>query len=171
MKNKRILDIYLRLLNCSEVNRKKLATEYQVSERSISDLRNFLLSTNNFEEIIYDSDKNSYFLKNEFDQKLSNSEIFAVCKILLDSRAFLKSEMSIIIDKLIKQCVPKNNYVKVSKLIENEKFRYINLQHNKKYLESLWEMGEVIQNQLKLEIEYTKLNDENVKRVISPVGI
>lgn len=175
MKNQRILDIYLRLLNCSEVNRKKLATEHQVSERSIhrdiSDLRNFLLSTNNFEEIIYDSDKNSYFLKNEFDQKLSNSEIFAVCKILLDSRAFLKSEMSIIIDKLIKQCVPKNNYIKVSKLIENEKFHYINLRHNKNYLESLWEMGEAIQNQLKLEIEYTKLNDENVKRVISPVGI
>ena len=47
MKNQRILDIYLRLLNNKEVNRKKLAQEYEVSERSIhrdiSDLRTFLL--------------------------------------------------------------------------------------------------------------------------------
>ena len=36
MKNQRILDIYLRLLNNKEVNRKKLAQEYEVSERSLS---------------------------------------------------------------------------------------------------------------------------------------
>lgn len=175
MKNQRILDIYLRLLNCNEVNRKKLAAEYQVSERSIhrdiSDLRNFLLSTNNLAEIIYDADTNSYVLKNESNQKLSNSEILAVCKILLDSRAFLKNEMSEIINKLIKQCVPKSSYLKVAKLVENEKFHYIELQHKKSYLESLWELGEAVQNQLKIEIEYTKTNNETVTRIICPVGI
>ena len=103
MKNQRILDIYLRLLNNREVNRKKLAQEYGVSERSIyrdiSDLRNFLLSTNNLSEIIYDDKTNGYILYNEDNQKLTNSEILAVCKILLDSRAFLKSEMTSIIDR------------------------------------------------------------------------
>ena len=106
MKNQRVLDIYLRLLNNREVNRKKLALEYQVSERSIhrdiSDLRNFLISTNNLSEIVYDEKTNGYILKNEDNQKLTNSEILAVCKILLDSRAFVKSEMVGIIDKLIK---------------------------------------------------------------------
>ena len=110
MKNQRILDIYLRLLNNREVNRKKLAPEYGVSERSIhrdiSDLRNFLLSTNNLSEIIYDDKTNGYILYNEDNQKLTNSEILAVCKILLDSRAFLKSEMTSIIDKLIKRWKP-----------------------------------------------------------------
>ena len=106
MKNQRMLDIYLRLLNNKEVNRKKLAQEYEVSERSIhrdiSDLRNFLISTNNLSEIVYDEKTNGYILKNEDNQKLTNSEILAVCKILLDSRAFVKSEMVGIIDKLIK---------------------------------------------------------------------
>lgn len=64
MKNQRILDIYLRLLNNKEVNRKKLAQEYEVSERSIhrdiSDLRNFLISTNNLSEIVYDDKTNGY---------------------------------------------------------------------------------------------------------------
>lgn len=175
MKNQRMLNIYLRLLNCQEVNRKKLAKEYQISERSIhrdiSDLRNFLLSTNNMLEIIYDVNTNSYLLKNEDNQKLSDSEIFAVCKILLDSRAFLKGEMSDIINKLVKQCVPKNSYLKIVKLLENEKFHYIELQHKKSYIESLWELGDAIQNQLKIELQYIKTNNETVKRVLCPVGI
>lgn len=175
MKNQRILDIYLRLLNNREVNRKKLAQEYGVSERSIhrdiSDLRNFLLSTNNLSEIIYDDKTNGYLLHNEDNQKLTNSEILAVCKILLDSRAFLKSEMTSIIDKLIKQCIPKESYLKVSKLIENEKFHYIELQHKKEFLENLWEIGEAVQKHLKMEIEYEKTDKSIVKRTILPVGI
>ena len=175
MKNQRILDIYLRLLNNREVNRKKLAQEYEVSERSIhrdiSDLRTFLLSTNAFSEIIYDDKTNGYILQNEDNQKLTNSEILAVCKILLDSRAFLKTEMTGIIDKLIKQCVPKESYLKVSKLIENEKFHYMELQHKKEFLGSLWEIGEAVQKHLKIEIEYERLDKVIVKRTILPVGI
>ena len=175
MKNQRILDIYLRLLNNREVNRKKLAQEYGVSERSIhrdiSDLRNFLLSTNNLSEIIYDDKTNGYILYNEDNQKLTNSEILAVCKILLDSRAFLKSQMTSIIDKLIKHCIPKESYLKVSKLIENEKFHYMELQHKKEFLENLWEIGEAVQKHLKMEIEYEKVDKSIVKRTILPIGI
>ena len=175
MKNQRMLGIYLRLLNNREVNRKKLAQEYKVSERSIhrdiSDLRTFLLSTNNLSEIIYDDKTNGYILQNEDNQKLTNSEILAVCKILLDSRAFLKTEMTGIIDKLIKQCVPKESYLKVSKLIENEKFHYIELQHKKEFLESIWEIGEAVQKHLKMEIEYERTDKAVVKRTILPVGI
>ena len=175
MKNQRMLGIYLRLLNNREVNRKKLAQEYKVSERSIhrdiSDLRTFLLSTNNLSEIIYDDKTNGYILQNEDNQKLTNSEILAVCKILLDSRAFLKTEMTGIIDKLIKQCVPKESYLKVSKLIENEKFHYMELQHKKEFLESIWEIGETVQKHLKIEIEYERTDKTVVKRTILPVGI
>ncbi|WP_300359383.1 YafY family protein [Fusobacterium sp.] len=175
MKNQRMLDIYLRLLNNREVNRKKLAQEYKVSERSIhrdiSDLRTFLLSTNVLSEIIYDERTNGYILQNEDNQKLTNSEILAVCKILLDSRAFLKTEMIGIIDKLIKQCIPKESYLKVSKLIENEKFHYMELQHKKEFLGSLWEIGEAIQKHLKMEIEYERMDKNIVKRTILPVGL
>ena len=75
MKNQRILDIYLRLLNNREVIRKNLAQEYKVSERSIhrdiSDLRTFLVSTNSSSEIIYDDKTNSYVLINEDNQKVT----------------------------------------------------------------------------------------------------
>ncbi|WP_294703864.1 transcriptional regulator [uncultured Fusobacterium sp.] len=175
MKNQRILDIYLRLLNNKEVNRKKLAKEYEVSERSIhrdiSDLRTFLVSTNSLSEIIYDDKTNSYVLINEDNQKLNNSEILAVCKILLDSRAFLKEEMITIINKLMKQCIPIENYAKVSKLVENEKFHYMELQHKKSFINDIWELGEAIQNHYKIEVEYMRMDKKKVKRIIQPVGI
>lgn len=175
MKNQRILDIYLRLLNNKEVNRKKLAKEYEVSERSIhrdiSDLRTFLVSTNSLSEIIYDDKTNSYVLINEDNQKLNNSEILAVCKILLDSRAFLKEEMITIINKLMKQCIPIENYAKVSKLVENEKFHYMELQHKKSFINDIWEFGEAIQNHYKIEVEYMRMDKKKVKRIIHPVGL
>lgn len=169
MKNQRILDIYLRLLNNREVIRKNLAQEYEVSERSIhrdiSDLRNFLVSTNNPAEIIYDDKSNSYKLVNEDNQKLNNSEILAVCKILLDSRAFLKEEMVTIINKLMKQCIPIENYTKVSKLVENEKFHYMELQHKKSFINNIWEIGEAIQNHYKMEVDYIRIDKKVVKRI------
>lgn len=175
MKNQRVLDIYSRLLNNKEVNRKKLAKEYEVSERSIhrdiSDLRNFLVSTNSLSEIIYDDKTDSYILRNEDNQKLNNSEILAVCKILLDSRAFLKEEMATIINKLMKQCIPIENYTKVSKLIDNERFHYIELQHKKSFIDDIWELGEAIQNHYKIEVEYTRMDKKIVNRIIQPVGI
>lgn len=175
MKNQRVLDIYSRLLNNKEVNRKKLAKEYEVSERSIhrdiSDLRNFLVSTNSLSEIIYDDKTDSYILRNEDNQKLNNSEILAVCKILLDSRAFLKEEMTTIINKLMKQCIPIENYTKVSKLIDNERFHYIELQHKKSFINDIWELGEAIQNHYKIEVEYTRMDKKIVNRIIQPVGI
>ena len=175
MKNQRVLDIYSRLLNNKEVNRKKLAKEYEVSERSIhrdiSDLRNFLVSTNSLSEIIYDDKTDSYILRNEDNQKLNNSEILAVCKILLDSRAFLKEEMTTIINKLMKQCIPIENYTKVSKLIANERFHYIELQHKKSFINDIWELGEAIQNHYKIEVEYTRMDKKIVNRIIQPVGI
>ncbi len=175
MKNQRILDIYLRLLNNREVNRKKLSKEYKVSERSIhrdiSDLRTFLVSTNSTSEIIYDDKTNGYVLINEDNQKLNNSEILAVCKILLDSRAFLKEEMITIINKLMKQCIPIENYAKVSKLVENEKFHYMELQHKKSFINDIWELGEAIQNHYKIEVEYMRMDKKKVKRIIQPVGL
>lgn len=175
MKNQRILDIYVRLLNNKIVNRKNLAQEFEVSERTIhrdiSDLRNFMVNLNMNGEIEYDPKENGYVLKNEDMQKLSNSEILAVCKILLDSRAFLKDEMMGIIDKLLKQCIPHENFKKVSQLIDNEKFHYMELQHKKSFIEWLWDIGDAIKNHNQMEIKYKKMDGTFVTRVVNPVGL
>ena len=97
----RILDIYTRLLSRKKVNKTEMAHKYGVSERSvqrdINDIRNFCdneASTDGYENYVkYSSEKKSYALENTFKASLSNSEILAICKILLQTRPFTNEEM------------------------------------------------------------------------------
>ena len=43
--------------------------------------------------IVYDKEAGGYRMESSYQGTLSNSETFAVCKILLDSRVFLKDEL------------------------------------------------------------------------------
>lgn len=67
---------------------------------------------------------------------LDNNEILAVSKILLASRAFTKTEISIIIDKRISGCVPQKNRKLVSDIVSNEKYHYVQPRHNTKVIKN-----------------------------------
>ena len=95
-----------------------------------------------------------YKLVKRQPKELSNSEILAVCKILLDSRSMRKDEMLPILDKLVDCCVPANNRRAVNTLLSNEKFHYIEPHHGKPILDTLWELGQAVQTQEVIEIAY-----------------
>ena len=57
-------------------------------------------------DIVYYRKAKGYRLTNTIPRELSNSEILAVCKILLESRSMIREEMTPILDKLIDYCVP-----------------------------------------------------------------
>ena len=104
---------------------------------------------------------------------MTNSEILAVSKILLESRAFSKKEMDSLLSKLVEGCVPLRNMKLVSDLIANEKYHYVELTHPSYDRDSLWNLGVAIRNHNLLEISYHKgdTSDGCVKRMIEPVGI
>ena len=102
---------------------------------------------------------------------LTKSEILAISKILLASRAFLKDEISLIVDKIAKQCGSDEDLELVQSLLKNEKFHYIELQHKKSFINYIWDLGQAIKNKKKIEITYKKLDGTMVKRVIDPVGL
>lgn len=104
---------------------------------------------------------------------MSNSEILAVSKILLESRAFTKDEIDSILSKMISGCVPLKNMKLVANLVANEKFHYVELHHKSHIHERLWELGEEIQKSNLLEMRYQKLVaiNETVKRIIQPVAV
>ena len=79
--------------------------------------------------------------------------------------------MEEIINKLMRQCIPVENYDKVRKLVENEKFHYMELNHKKSFINNIWEIGEAVQNHLKVKISYQRLDKKIVERTIRPVGI
>lgn len=178
-KHSRVLTIYKKLLDGEIINKSEEAQSFCVNERSIQrdidDLRCFL-SDNVAEgdinqELVYSKELNGYHLVMHDSSVMSNSEIFAVCKILLESRAFTRKEMSAVINKLIIGCVPLNNKQKVKDLISNELFHYTELNHHKDFIDSMWEMGEAVHKHLCMKIVYTKQDDSVVERIIEPVGI
>ena len=116
-KSRRVLDIYSKLMDGKTVYKKELAQKYGVNERTIQrdfdDVRDFLdkkgLETGIINDLIYDRSLNGYRLEYSNCMQLNNSEILAISKILLDSRAFTKGEMSSILHRMIDCCVPKEN--------------------------------------------------------------
>lgn len=175
-KSARMLAIYARLLNGHALSKQNLAVEFGVTERSIQrdieSLRCFLMEQMTGQDVIYDRQQKGYRLTNSIPRSLSNSEILAVCKILLESRSMRKDEMLPILDKLIDCCVPAESRRAVMELIANEKFHYVEPHHGQTILNGLWEIGQAVQQHRVMEIEYQKLkNHETVHRVIEPVGI
>ena len=124
------------------------------------------------QDIVYDTRLKGYRLTNATLLGLSNSEILAVCKILLESRSMIKEEMVPILDKLIDCCVPADSKRAVQELLANEKFLYVEPHHGRTILPGLWDLGQAIQKQKVLEIEYQKLKGKEVVcRTIEPVGL
>lgn len=179
-KTKRVLGLYQKLMNGQIINKAEEAQIYGVNERSIQrdieDIRSFLDS--NFEQsgientVIYDRINKGYKLEQLDKVKLSNSEILAICKILLDSRAFTKYEMSSMVRRLIDFCVPKTNQKLVRDSIANEEYYYIEPKHKTDFLEKMWDIGQAIRENQYLEIKYHKRKDNaTVVRKIQPLAL
>ena len=175
-KSARLLSIYARFLSGQVMNKVSLAHEYGVTERSIQrdmeSLRCFLAEQGLAQDIIYDRYLRGYRLTNAVPRGLSNSEILAVCKILLESRSMRKDEMFPILDKLIDCAVPAESQQAVKSLISNEQFHYIEPHHGRHILNGLWELGQAVQTHRVIEVEYERMKEPRlVKRRVLPVGI
>ena len=176
LKSARLLSIYARLLNGRVLNKQELAQEFGITARSIQrdleSLRSFLSNEMLGQDVVYDRAAGGYRLTKTQPKGLTNGEILAVCKILLESRSMCRSEMLPILDKLVDCCVPEENKRAVQRMIGNEKLLYIEPHHGQPILQGLWELGQAVQQKRVLEIEYRKLKgQETVKRTVEPVGI
>ena len=175
-KSARLLYLYQDFIKGAGIQKKAAADRFGVNERSlqrdIEDLRCFFANQTPPGEIIYDARQKVYRLIERDTAHLSNSEVLAVCKILLESRSMRRDEMIPILDKLVGCCVPAEQRRAVVDLLANEKHLYIEPHHGKCLLDGLWELGEAIQKHLVTEITYEKLKGgETVLRTIEPVGL
>ncbi|MDY4840562.1 MAG: WYL domain-containing protein [Lachnospiraceae bacterium] len=181
-KNSRTLDMYVRLCEGKVINKTEEAHKFGVDERSIQrdidDIRAFLddrnvTDTSDNRTIVYDRTRKGFIVQGAEGSAMTNSEIFAVTKILLESRAFTKKELNSILGKLIDGCVPLKNTKLVNDLIANEKYHYVELHHKPVTQDLLWNLGENIKEHNLLEIKYTKADapKESIKRIVEPIAI
>ncbi len=176
----RILGIYTKLMNGGIVNKAEEARQYGVNERSIQrdidDIREYFENETAdigfINSVIYDRSAKGYRLEQLYKTRLSNSEILAVCKILLDSRAFTKKEMLLLLGKLVESCVPQTNQKAVMDLISNEEFHYVEPRHHTVFIDKLWTLGQAIRDSQYIEIDYMRTKDKKiVRRKLKPVAI
>lgn len=77
-----------------------------------------------------------------------------------------------ILDKLISCCVPKENQKRVTNLVRNEEFHYVEPRHKTSFLGTMWDIGQAIQQCNYIEISYERIKDKSVvKRKLKPVAI
>ena len=179
-KIERVLGLYTKLINGSVVNKAEEAENYNVNERSIQrdidDIRNYMdlqgSADGMINSVIYDRQAKGYRLEQIYKLKLTNPEILAICKILLDSRAFTKKEMIAMLAKLIESCVPAENQKLVKELIMNEEFHYIEPRHSSVFVDQMWDIGQAIREKRYIEIAYKRTKDKAVvTRKVKPVAI
>lgn len=99
-KIERVLNIYTKLMKGGLVNKAEEAQNCGVNERSIQrdleDIRDFMdLNAGKdgvVNTVVYDRVQKGYRLEKTYQPKFSNPEVLAICKILLESRAFTKKK-------------------------------------------------------------------------------
>ena len=176
----RTLQMYAKLMDGHIIYKSEEAAFYGVNERSIQrdidDIRNFMdvdsERTGIENSIVYDRIEKGYKLETLYKIRLSNSEVLALCKILLDSRAFTKVKMVDMLTKLITCCVPETNQKLVQDLIRNEEFHYVEPRHKSDFMDIMWLLGQAIRENKYIEIDYCRSKDKKVvKRKVKPVAI
>ena len=175
----RLLYMYSRLVDGKMLYKKEEAQRFGCSlrsiQRDIEDLRSFLHEQNEatglVQDLVYNQKLGAYQLVPPSRNLLSNEEVFATLKILLESRAFTKKELYPIIDKLMDCCIPKTEQQRVSELIGNEKLLYVEPQHQDKFLKKMWELSGAVREQQEVTIAYRRTDGVQVQRTVQPVGI
>lgn len=174
----RILEMYLRLLDGEVLTRAGEAERYGIDirsvQRDINGLRLFLESQQleGFSQTVeYDRKARGYVLRGN-KKDLTREEALALCKILLESRAFTKEEMGSIVDKIIRSAVPRRDIVPVQQLVNNEKQYYEELQHHDgALLEKIWAIGDAVSARQMLRIRYDRQSKGPAEYVVKPLSI
>lgn len=171
----RILEIFEKLKEGEGVKKKEIAKKFNVDEktiqRDINDIRAYFSNeTSHNLSVEYRRDKKAYYLNQLDSLKLDKKDVLTICKILLESRAFCKTEMDDLIKSIV-HIVNEKDRKFINELIGNEALYFAQLSHKEKLIEKIWNLSEFVRCKEILEIEYKKTNGDLVKRRIKPVSI
>lgn len=175
-KKNRILDIFYRAMRGEKIKVMSLASEYGVSEKSISrdiaEIKNFLSEgMDQFAgvELVYDYTDKAYRL--EFDHFLLSKELFSVVKMLIGCRGFSKDELLELVEKL-RQFTTVEDRMLLNQLIQNELYHYQEVRHDcVSVIDNLWKLTGCINEQKEITIRYNKMNREQVEHRVQPVAV
>ncbi|MBQ8250234.1 MAG: WYL domain-containing protein [Clostridia bacterium] len=175
-KQERVLEIFFRGLRGEDLSVKKLADEYGVSaksvSRSINDLKAFLADHRDlvgYTELQYSYRDKCYRLY--MDEFLSSKELFALVKVLIGARAFSKTELLTLTEKL-KRFTTGEDRPKLDELIRKEIFSYSEVKHDcESVQDTLWQLINCITQRREISVEYYRMDRAWVTHRLRPASL
>lgn len=175
-KKNRVLDIFYRAFKGEELSVSNLASEYEVSTKSITsdinEIKNFLADNRDVvgnSELLYSYQSKTYSLK--FDHFLVSKELVAIVKILVGCRALSKEELLELIAKL-KNLTDLQDRKLLEQVIRNEMYHYHEVHHDcKSVIDNLWQLSRVIDQKILITITYYKQDRSEVERKLKPLAL
>lgn len=170
----RILELYSRFSAGECLTKKTLIKHFSTSgksiQRDITDLNQYFALTSASKsppQIVFTRNK-GYSLTKKSSQSLDDKDLFAILKVLLESRAFNKEEMYRLVDALVNACKESNV---VKELVNNEKVFYAEPHHKKTLINFLWEIADSIRTASVVNISYVRQDGITKKHTIHPRGL
>jgi predicted DNA-binding transcriptional regulator YafY len=166
----RILTLHSKLEHGEVLHKGKICEKYGISEKSfqrdIAFLRSYVGSGR---DIVYDRQAKVYRLVGKKDS-LTAQEILGVLKIIVESRSLCADEFGTIYEKLL-AILPKESKDLVRDTVLNECGNYLPVSHNKPLLDTLWNLAELKQKQVIIEIDYTRQDGTAKTHRVKPIGL
>lgn len=107
-----------------------------------------------------------------YKNRMTNGEALAICKILLDSRAFPKDKIKELIYHIVHNSVPAAEQKYILERVNNELFHYIEPRHKTDCTDILWQISEAVRTNHYFQIEYMRTKDkQTVVRKLRPAAI
>ncbi|MCM1023196.1 MAG: WYL domain-containing protein [Prevotella sp.] len=175
----RVLKIYGKLMSGEVINKSEEAKLFGVTERTfqrdIEDLRCFFADdageNGARKELVYSRELNGYHLVDEDAAALNVSELTAVCKILLESRAFAGEEMLPLVNKLLCRCAHVKNRQEISGIVSEDMNRYSGTPCGKRLISLVGDISKAVAERKYMKIVYLKQDGFETERLIKPVRI
>ncbi len=180
-KTARVLYLFEQFCLGNIVKKGDVAELFETSEktiqRDISELNNYcsdMLTSGQGTHcglIEYDRGVKGYRMLRQEQQWLSRQDILGISRILLESRAFAKTELSGILQRLAGQAEPQERKW-IDEIIRNEQHHYQPPQHGKALLEDLWRLGQAVREKRCIRLNYRKDSaGKTVGRVVEPQSV
>ena len=179
-KVRRVLSLYDRLSTGRIIYLKDELNATGMSDRSfkrdITELRNYLaervVDGDGKKEVVYDRNRNCYYMTDEKSGLPDYQKIFALAKILLGSKGLSVIEMNQVVEYMLSFCSDESKRKEIKKYLANEVINYQGPNHGKDLLNMLWKIAQAAEYERKVKVLYQRLEEhKKVERILKPLGV
>lgn len=179
-KTEKVLALWDRLMDGDKVTRPEVVELFGVNDRTASrylaEIRKHLLHKEEEDGIkrflVFDPAEGIYKIVGAESHFVSESELYAVCKILLSSRAFSKKEMGRLLDRLLRSAVSPEEKKDLEEYIKNEIGDYRDPDHVDPDVDALSLAARAVRSRHVLLFDYKKPGERQTRpHRIYPLGI